>query len=109
MKAIIKKILTSQGERISLMGYGDTESIARVGAFEKVNGGPDGFNTEYTGGEVVEISKRLESLMALADDWDDVYDQNGGLVESERPDAARELEDAIGNLVIADDELNFKF
>lgn len=107
MKAIVSISQTAQGERVSLMGYGATESIARVAAYTLVNHGRNDFDTEFDGGTLISISTGLESLIN-AKGWDDTYNEGGELVGSRANDSHLRLMAAMSNLRIKDGKLDYE-
>nr|WP_233904082.1 MULTISPECIES: hypothetical protein [Enterobacteriaceae]AUR79980.1 hypothetical protein pCf587_0201 [Citrobacter freundii]UHA81069.1 hypothetical protein pKpnC6_00101 [Klebsiella pneumoniae] len=56
MKVIIPIVRTSQDESFNLLGYGETESVARIAAFDALNHGSNQFDQEFEGGTLVEVS-----------------------------------------------------
>jgi len=105
MKAIIQKYTDARGEQIALLGIGQSEGEARVAAFAFLNGGHNRFEQETAKGECVEMSEHLEKIWIDAGKWDDVYDESGGIVESERVDP-HTLDLALGSLYLVGDVLH---
>jgi len=105
MKAIIQKYTDARGEQVALLGIGQSEGEARVAAFAFLNGGHNRFEQETTNGECVEMSEHLKKIWIDAGKWDDVYDESGGLVESERGDPYT-LDLALGSLYLVGNVLH---
>lgn len=86
MKAIVSTIEKAGGRiSVKMLGYGQTEREARIAAFACVHHGHNDFDDEYQGGQLVDVARDLTEILRadlLDQTWDNVYDQDGGLVES---------------------------
>ena len=93
MYAIVSITEGSQGQQIQLLGWGQTESDARIDAAHRLHpcGHCDKAEIEgrgFMGGAVLKIAEKLEKILRIREDesWDDTYDQEGALVESSAND-----------------------
>lgn len=71
MKAIVSIIRTSQGERVSLLGLGESEAEARQAAYRYLNRGFNDFDEELCGRSLVDVAPPLAALHAEAMENDD--------------------------------------
>lgn len=106
--AIVSILQTSQGEAVQLLGWGSNEERARQAAFRFVNGGMNRYDEALKGGHAVTVSQKLRDLDRAAAEWDDTFDEDGGLIASSCPDAHQELLAAFGRLFVQNGELSFK-
>lgn len=108
MKGIISTVEKANGQvEVYLLGSGQTERAARMAAYAFTHHGHNEFDDEFAGGRLVDFSPALADLAYRADQWDDVYDEQGRLVESHCCDAHHEYLRALGQLYVVGDELRY--
>ena len=107
MRAIISISQSSQGERVTLFGYGPTESVARENAYTYVNHGRNDFSAEFDGGTLIDVSDRLEALFNEKG-WDDIYNEHGDFVGRRANNHHHKLINAVSNLFIKDGMLDYQ-
>lgn len=107
MKAIVSIAQTSQGEAVTLLGRGETESEARIAAFAALNHGANDFDQEFDGGELVEVSQELTQLMN-AKGWDETYTEDGELLGSDANSSHLRLMTALSYLYVKNGRLHFR-
>jgi hypothetical protein len=107
MKAIVSIAKTSQGETVTLLGSGETESEARIAAFAALNHGANNFDQEFDGGELVEVSQELTQLMN-AKGWDETYTEDGELLGSDANANHLKLMAALSYLYVKNGRLHFR-
>lgn len=107
MKAIVSIAQTSQGEAVTLLGRGETETEARIAAFAALNHGANNFDQEFDGGELVEVSQELAQLMN-AKGWDETYTEDGELLGSDANSSHLRLMAALSYLYVKNGRLHFR-
>jgi hypothetical protein len=95
------------GMAIQMLGIGNTESEARIAAYQNTHHGFNDFDREYEGGEMVEVSERLAALHE-AKGWDDTYSEDGEIVGSECNDDHFKMLGALERLVMRGGKLDYR-
>jgi hypothetical protein len=101
MKALIVSTQEAQGLRITLLGTGPTEAEARRAAFQICNGGFNPYDSEYTGGQVLDMSPSLSAIIHYADESAATYDEAGQLLGLAATDAALLYPWAVSTLYVS--------
>ena len=80
MKALIVHYIDSEGQKIKLLGLGETEQEARRDAFRFLNRGFNDFEQEEQSGSVVNVSEELyNDHIKYSDQCNVTIDTNSGL------------------------------
>ena len=97
---IVSIVQESSGERVYLLGIGQTEHDARCAANQWVTQGACDEGVEYARGTLVTFSDSLQTLHSKAYQFADTVDEDGGLVESSRSPETAAFELAEGRLYV---------
>lgn len=108
MKAIVSVMQESSGERVYLLGMGETEREARIAAYATVNHGHNMYDDEYACGVLCNVSQELVALYKGADDSLTSYDETTGAITIEAPDEELAFERALGRLYLDGSTLKFR-